>query len=95
MNSLAVPEPNSSVQSPEEHPAGAPLGTLIWTLLSVAFLALAGVMVWQALAVGGAPDPTKPSTGPGTALFDIGVLVFREGLECILVLAAIVASMRR
>lgn len=94
MNSLVVPESSPSIQSPEEHPAGAPLGTLIWTLLSVAFLALAGVMVWQAVTAGGAPDPTRPSTGPGTALFDIGVLVFREGLECILVLAAIVASMR-
>ena len=39
------------------------------------------------------PDPTKTATGPVTALFDIGVLVFREGLECILVLSAILAGM--
>src|SRR3984893_11043870 len=41
----------------------------------------------------GAPDPTQPNTTPTVAFLDIGVLVFREGLECILVLAAITASM--
>ncbi|MBE7157020.1 MAG: FTR1 family protein [Rhodospirillales bacterium] len=50
-------------------------------------------MVWQGITTAGAPDPTKPATSPVTALFDIGVLVFREGLECILVLSAIVATM--
>ena len=34
----------------------------------------------------------RPS-GAASAVLDIGVLVFREGLECILVLAAITASM--
>ncbi len=35
----------------------------------------------------------RPDTSPVVAFMDIGVLVFREGLECILVLAAIIASM--
>ena len=35
----------------------------------------------------------RPNTSPTVACLDIGVLVFREGLECILVLAAITASM--
>lgn len=35
----------------------------------------------------------RPNTSPAVAFLDIGVLVFREGLECILVLAAITASM--
>src|SRR5256714_14910677 len=35
----------------------------------------------------------RPNTSPTVAFLDIGVLVFREGLECILVLAAITASM--
>jgi high-affinity iron transporter len=39
------------------------------------------------------PDPTRPNTSPTVAFLDIGILVFREGLECILVLAAITASM--
>src|SRR5213079_1409087 len=33
------------------------------------------------------------NTSPTVAFLDIGILVFREGLECILVLAAITASM--
>ena len=41
----------------------------------------------------GNPDPLRPRTNPASAFLDIGVLVFREGLECILVLAAITASM--
>src|SRR5256886_13367998 len=35
----------------------------------------------------------RPNTSPTVAFLDIGVLVFRDGLECILVLAAITASM--
>jgi len=50
-------------------------------------------MVWQGLSEGGAPDPLRPHTSPTVASVDIGILVFREGLECILVLAAITASM--
>src|SRR5881227_1248627 len=51
------------------------------------------MMVWQGVTAHGAPDPTQPNTSPTVAFLDIGVLVFREGLECILVLAAITASM--
>src|ERR1700722_4816032 len=62
----------------------------------VLFLAAAivlGVLVWQGVTAKGAPDPTQPHTSKTVALLDIGVLVFREGLECILVLSAITASM--
>jgi high-affinity iron transporter len=38
-------------------------------------------------------DPTAPHTSRASAVIDIGVLVFREGLECILVLAAITAGL--
>jgi high-affinity iron transporter len=51
------------------------------------------VLVWQGITAHGAPDPTQPHTSPAMAFLDIGVLVFREGLECILVLAALTASM--
>src|SRR5881296_1538441 len=51
------------------------------------------MLVWQGVIAHGAPDPTRPNTSPTVAFLDIGVLVFREGLECILVLAAIIASM--
>ena len=52
-----------------------------------------GLLVWQGFTTAGAPDPTAPNTSPTAALLNIAVLVFREGLECILVLSAITASM--
>src|SRR6266568_1470080 len=51
------------------------------------------MLVWQGVIAHGAPDPMRPNTSPTVAFLDIGVLVFREGLKCILVLAAITASM--
>src|SRR6188474_3237209 len=59
----------------------------------VAALCVAAMLVWQGVTAHGAPDPTRPNTSPTVAFLDIGILVFREGLECILVLAAITASM--
>src|SRR6202023_3149527 len=59
----------------------------------VAALMVISILIWQGIAAHGAPDPTEPNTGATVAALDIGVLVFREGLECILVLAAITASM--
>jgi high-affinity iron transporter len=51
------------------------------------------IFVWQGIAAQGAPDPLQANTTATVASLDIGVLVFREGLECILVLAAVTASM--
>ncbi len=62
-------------------------------LLCIAAIGVLGAMTWQGLATGGSPDPTRANTSPTVARLDIGILVFREGLECILVLAAITASM--
>ncbi|MGH8101269.1 MAG: FTR1 family iron permease [Chthoniobacterales bacterium] len=59
----------------------------------MAGLFVAGMLIWQAATAHGAPDPMRPNTSPTVAFLDIGILVFREGLECILVLAAITASM--
>jgi len=61
--------------------------------LSLGGLSLTAVMIWQAFSQGGSPDPLAPHAGFTAAALDIGVLVFREGLECILVLAAITATM--
>jgi high-affinity iron transporter len=63
------------------------------TAIVIAAFFVVGIIVWQGVAVQGTPDPTQPNTSPTVAFLDIGVLVFREGLECILVLAAITASM--
>jgi high-affinity iron transporter len=61
--------------------------------LSLTALIVVGVLIWQGVTAKGAPDPTQPHTSKTVALLDIAVLVFREGLECILVLSAITASM--
>jgi high-affinity iron transporter len=59
--------------------------------LALAALAVIGALVWQGVVARGAPDPTAPHTSPTVAILDIGVLVFREGLECILVLSRLPA----
>src|ERR1700721_3402467 len=61
--------------------------------LFVAAAIVTGVLIWQGVTAQGAPDPTQPHTRKTVAMLDIAVLVFREGLECILVLSAITASM--
>lgn len=56
-------------------------------------IAVIGVLVWQGITSHGAPDPTAPNASATATILNIAVLVFREGLECILVLTAITASM--
>ncbi len=64
----------------------------IWTAIVLAVCVTAVIIGWHAR--GGTPDPTEApnNMSPATATIDSGVLVFREGLETILVLAAITAS---
>ncbi|MGH2856054.1 MAG: FTR1 family protein [Solirubrobacteraceae bacterium] len=60
-------------------------------------LAAAGLIVWQLLSAGGGtPDPTAPNEHLShlAVVLDSGILVLREGLETILVLAVLTASMR-
>ena len=58
-----------------------------------AVILLIAMIIWQGITAHGAPDPTQLNASPTVAFLDIGVLVFREGLECVLVIAAITASM--
>jgi high-affinity iron transporter len=81
-----VPPPAAELPAPH-------LGVVVKLLVLFAALAVLAMMVWQGIAVGGSPDPTAANTSPTVAALDIAVLVFREGLECILVIAAITASM--
>ncbi|HTI13265.1 MAG TPA: FTR1 family protein [Dictyobacter sp.] len=62
-------------------------GMVIGALIVIALL------VWQGITSAGSPDPTAPHTSSFVAVLDIAALVFREGLECTLVLSAIVASL--
>jgi high-affinity iron transporter len=61
--------------------------------LAIAAAIVIGALVWQGLTANGSPDPTQPHTSATVAVLDVAVLVFREGLECVLVLSAITAGM--
>jgi high-affinity iron transporter len=60
--------------------------------LTAGAAAVAAILILQVLRTGGLPDPTGHGDF-GARVLDIAVLVFREGLECILVLSAITANM--
>ncbi len=68
---------------------------LIRILLVFTILLVLGVLVWQGIAASGNPNPEAHHPGSAAGILDIGVLVFREGLECVLVLSAITASMTK
>jgi high-affinity iron transporter len=62
-------------------------------LVMVAAIATSAVLIWQGITASGNPIPTPGKTLPEAAL-DIAVLVSREGLECILVLAVLIAGLK-
>lgn len=64
-------------------------------LAALATLLVTGVLVWQAVTAGGTPDPVNKNLSPAAMVLSTGILVFREGLEAILVLAAVTAGMAR
>ncbi len=93
---VEIPLPVRQLQSlvaDVSQPKTRPLRAAMLILISAAALLIVGVFVWQGLTAHGNPNPATPNVSPSAATLDIGVLVFREGLETILVLAAIVASM--
>ena len=88
--------------TPQPAPAGAAAPATrrhnfffyVWTLVALGVAAVAVVLAWH--AKGGTPDPGALAPGEHlsrtTAVIDSAILVFREGLETILVLAAVLAS---
>ncbi|HUJ56733.1 MAG TPA: FTR1 family protein [Gaiellaceae bacterium] len=63
-----------------------------WSLVGAAAI---GALAWKAVtAPAGVPDPTAAGVhlSHGAVIVDSGLLVFREGLEAVLVLAALTAS---
>jgi high-affinity iron transporter len=67
----------------------------VWALVVLAVAAVAVLLGWHAR--GGTPDPgalaaAGARVSSSTAVIDSAILVFREGLETILVLAAVTAS---
>lgn len=65
------------------------------TAIILAALIVVGVLVWQAIVAHGAPDPTAEGISRPAVVLNTSILVFREGLEAILVLAALTASLAR
>jgi high-affinity iron transporter len=61
-------------------------------LLALAGTVVLGALTWQGITSNGAPDPSLPHLSRGAVIMNSGLLVFREGLEALLVLAAITAS---
>jgi high-affinity iron transporter len=79
---------------PVKHVTAHNIWSTSWRVaLIIAGLLLAGVLVWQGIAASGAPDPTAPHLDRTAVILNTGILVFREGLEAILVLSAITASL--
>jgi high-affinity iron transporter len=89
---LPVRQLKNLMSGASQSSAAKPLRLAFRISLGVAAILVIGVLIWQGLTASGNPNPT-PNMSPASAALDIGVLVFREGLESILVLAAIVASM--
>ncbi len=68
---------------------------LVYALVGLSLVPIIGLLIWQGLSFNGNPDPTVPNTSRLSAILQTSVLVFREGLESILVLAAITAGLSR
>jgi high-affinity iron transporter len=70
------------------------LSFYLWTAIALAVSVVVVVLGWH--AQGGTPNPTSLPPGRSlshtTVVIDSAILVFREGLETILVLAAVTAS---
>jgi len=89
-------QPSSTLHHSElPAPASIHWQRLIYVILALAALPVVAILIWQGLTSSGNPDPTLPNTSRLSAILDTSVLVFREGLESILVLAAITAGLSR
>jgi high-affinity iron transporter len=73
-----------------------PSARILWKIaVAASLLLILAVMIWQAITASGNPDPSATGISTGAVILDTGVLVFREGLEAILILAALTASLAR
>lgn len=81
--------PSHAFDVPPIRKPSAKLRTVLW-MMGILVLA---ALVWAGVTASGSPDPETKGTTSAVAVMDIAVLVFREGLECILVLVALTAGM--
>ncbi|MFT8929816.1 MAG: FTR1 family protein [Sporolactobacillus sp.] len=65
-------------------------------LIGASALFIVSIFVWQGITSGGNPqDPTAQHMSWAMGIVNTGILVFREGLEAILVLSALTAGLMR
>lgn len=65
---------------------------LMWALAMLGAGAVLAAIIWQAVTAQGVPDPERKDLSTSAMMLSSGILVFREGLEAILVLAAVTAG---
>ncbi|MFZ0453029.1 MAG: FTR1 family protein [Ignavibacteriaceae bacterium] len=64
-------------------------------LILLGTVTILGVIIWQAVIFSGVPDPEANDLNAAAAVLSCGLLVFREGLEAILVISAVTATVKR
>jgi high-affinity iron transporter len=62
-------------------------------LIAASLIVVIGVIIWQGIYYHGNPDPSAKNISPGAAIINTSILVFREGLEAVLVLSAIISGL--
>ena len=70
------------------------LGLLVWTGLALAGSVALVLLVWSGHSTDPSSLPASRRLTHATVVLNSAILVFREGLECILVLAAVTAGFR-
>ncbi|HEX3358355.1 MAG TPA: FTR1 family protein [Tepidisphaeraceae bacterium] len=86
---------SSALPSPIANPQTRGWKSISTIIFLAAAVLIVAVLVWQGLTASGNPDPTTDGLSHTAVVMDTGILVFREGLEAILVLAALTASLVR
>ncbi len=90
-----LPEAQTTHHALTSRPPLPALRLVVRIALVVAALLVLSGLVWQGITASGNPNPAAHHPGSVAGILDIGVLVFREGLECVLVLSAITAGMAK
>lgn len=85
----------STSEQPLPQPPNTSRSVLVRVLVGVASAVVIGVLLWQAVTSAGSPDPMAEGIGSSTVIMNSSIIVFREGLEAILILAALTAGLVR
>ena len=92
---IAAASDGVGISSTSRDPSRRRIGSFHALLAAAGALLIMGVLVWQGITAAGNPDPLSEGISPSAAVMNAGIVVFREGLEAVLVLAALTASMVR